>query len=98
VFTKSTVDTDALRYRVQGVKSDRCKDLTKAGDTKAVGILAIQSTQIDFSGCRVADEGYPCFPKLAATGTNLTAAGKATQPENKIVWDPEGAVPEGRIR
>jgi hypothetical protein len=86
VFTKSTVDTDALRYRVQGVKSTQCKPTV--AETKAVGILAIQSTLISFG---------PQGP-FAATGTNLTAAGKATQPENKIVWDPEGAVPEGRIR
>jgi hypothetical protein len=60
-----------------------------------VGVLAIQSTLIDF-GKLVVDPATTGL--LARTGTNLTAAGKATQPENKIVWDPEGAVPEGRIR
>jgi hypothetical protein len=94
VFTKSTVDTDALRYRVQGVKSTQCKPTV--AETKAVGVLAIQSTLIDFGKVIVGDPSSTGL--LAATGTNLTAAGKATQPENKIVWDPEGAVPEGRIR
>jgi hypothetical protein len=91
VFTKSTVDTDAARYRVQGVKSDRCKPTV--AETKAVGILAIQSTLLAFGAHQ---DNVPAL--LARTGTNLTAAGKATQPENKIVWDVEGAVPEGRIR
>jgi hypothetical protein len=101
VFTKSTVDTDAARYRVQGVKSDRCKPTV--AETKAVGILAIQSSLLAFGSHCVAD-GLECSDQtnglalLARTGTNLTAAGKATQPENKIVWDVEGAVPEGRIR
>jgi hypothetical protein len=99
VFTKSTVDTDALRYRVQGVKSTQCKPTV--AETKAVGILAIQSTKIDFLAVCSQPGAEECVNGLgsyARTGTNLTAAGKATQPENKIVWDPEGAVPEGRIR
>jgi hypothetical protein len=44
--------------------------------TQAVGVVGIHSTFLD----------------AAATGTNLSAAGKFT---GRIVWDPEGAVPEG---
>jgi hypothetical protein len=50
--------------------------------TQAVGLVAVQSTAID-------------QPAGDMVGTTLAAAGKFT---GKIVWDPEGAVPEGGIR
>ena len=95
VFTKSTVGTDAARYRVQGVKSDRCKPY----DAQAVGVLVVESTMIGFGPPNPDPNTFPAFlGPWAETGTTLTAAGKASAPENKVVWDPQGAVPEGRIR
>ena len=50
--------------------------------TQAIGLVAVQST-------------FLSAPGADTVGTTLAAAGKFT---GKIVWDPEGAVPEGGIR
>jgi hypothetical protein len=79
----------ALRYRVQGIKSDQC-DVT----TTAVGLVAIQSTSFEIKRSDNDDE---------LVGTNLTAAGKFTgairyDPQNRFPGLPPGEVPEGGIR
>ena len=67
---------------MQGNKSTQCNAL--AGPAVAVGVLAIQSTDLAVGG------------GLARIGTNLTAAGKL--PTGKIIWDPGFVTPEGGIR
>jgi hypothetical protein len=79
----------ALRYRVQGIKSDQC-DVT----TNGVGVLGIQSTSIEIKRSDNDDE---------LVGTNLTAAGKISgtiryDPQNHFPDLPPGEVPEGGIR
>jgi hypothetical protein len=85
------VRTDVARYRVEGGRSDRCQPATDM--TTAVGILAVQSTRVEFAG-----------RLFAAFGTTLTGAGKVT---GSVLWDPVelcagqtncNSVPEGRIR
>ena len=82
-FSIDTVGTAAARYRVQGNKSTQCRPLVGA-DAVAVGVLAIQSTDLAVGN------------GIAAIGTNLTAAGKL--PTGKIIWDPGFVTPEGGIR
>jgi hypothetical protein len=48
-----------------------------------VGLLGVQSSAVTVSG------------HAGAIGTTLVAAGKL---EGSILWDPDGAVPEGGIR
>lgn len=81
-FSIDTIGTASARYRVQGQASTQCRPLVGA-DAVAVGILAIQSTDIAVGG------------GIATIGTNLSAAGK--QP-GRIVWNPGFATPEGRLR
>jgi hypothetical protein len=83
-FSVDAVGTAAARYRVQGVKSTQCKALVGA-DAVAVGVLAIQSTELALG------QGAH-----ALVGTNLTAAGKL--PTGRVVWDPGFATPEGGVR
>ncbi|MGE3842868.1 MAG: hypothetical protein AB7I50_14935, partial [Vicinamibacterales bacterium] len=92
-FDAATLATYAARYRIQGVKSTQC-DRVKSGSsdtvasvtTQAVGVLAVQQSVLSL-GVR---------PILArSVGTTLAAAGKFN---GRIVWDAEGAVPEGAIK
>jgi len=90
-FDANTLATYSARYRVQGVKSSQCdrtkgtsNDTVAAVSTQAVGIVAVQSTVLQ-NGTGTTD----------LVGTTLAAAGKFN---GKIVWDVEGAVPEGGIR
>jgi hypothetical protein len=85
-FWGFAVGTDVARYRVQGQKSDKCSA------SVAVGILAIQSTEIGVFGV----DCNPPESACAAIGTNLTAAGKL--PTGFIKWDPGFVTPEGGIR
>jgi len=82
-FDVSAVGTAAARYRVQGIKSTQCNQYG-TGSAVAVGVLAIQSTDLAVGG------------GLARIGTNLTASGKL--PTGKIIWDPGFVTPEGGIR
>jgi hypothetical protein len=86
-FQASTLQSFSARYRVQGVKSTQCEDASAKPPriTQAVGVIAVQSSSVSVNNARPSD----------MVGTTLAAAGKFT---GKIVWDPEGAVPEGGIR
>ena len=76
-FARVNLGTDTARFRVQGVKSTQCQG------SVAVGLLAVQSTTLDFAG------------REMRVGTGLTAAGKFL---GRVVWDASGVVPEGGIR
>jgi hypothetical protein len=82
-FDRATLGTYAARMRIQGVKSAQCEAPGRI--TQAVGILAVHSAEVE----PVPDQ------ETDMIGTTLAAAGKFT---GKIVWDPEGVVPEGGIR
>jgi hypothetical protein len=86
-FQASTLQTFNARYRVQGVKSTQCEDASAKPPriTQAVGVIAVQSSSVSVNNARPSD----------MVGTTLAAAGKFT---GRIVWDPEGPVPEGGIR
>ncbi|MGE3842869.1 MAG: hypothetical protein AB7I50_14940 [Vicinamibacterales bacterium] len=90
-FDFATLATYAARYRVQGVKSSQCdrtkgtsNDTVAAVTTQAVGLVAVQSSLLLSSVATV-----------RMVGTTLVAAGKFN---GKVVWDPEGVVPEGAIK
>jgi hypothetical protein len=82
-FSIDTVGTAAARYRVQGQSSTQCKPLV-GENAIAVGVLAIQSTDIAIGG------------GIGAIGTNPTAAGKL--PTGFVKWDPGFVTPEGGVR
>ncbi|MGE3842250.1 MAG: hypothetical protein AB7I50_11740 [Vicinamibacterales bacterium] len=89
-FDIATLGTYAARYRVQGVQSAQCNrtkgtsnDTVAAVTTQAVGLVAVQSSILIF----------PAANNMV--GTTLAAAGKFN---GKVVWDPEGVVPEGAIK
>ena len=88
-FLSSAVETFAARYRVQGQKSTQCRPIVGA-DAVAVGVLAIQSTDLTLENVNTGDV------TRALIGSNLTAAGKL--PTGKITWDPGFVTPEGGIR
>ena len=79
-----TLGTFAARYRVQGVKSAQCEDAGRAGRRRITQAVGVIAVQSSLS-----------HVPLDLVGTTLAAAGKFN---GKIVWDPEGAVPEGGIR
>ncbi|MGE3840162.1 MAG: hypothetical protein AB7I50_01110 [Vicinamibacterales bacterium] len=90
-FDFNTLRTYAARYRVQGVASSQCNrtksgssDTVAAVTTQGVGVIAVQSSALGSA----AGTGE-------LVGTPLAAAGKAN---GRVVWDPEGVVPEGGLR
>lgn len=76
--------SSAARFRVQAVSSTQCRPVVGA-DAVAVGVLAIQSTDLVLAN-----------GAHALVGTSLTAAGK--QPNGRVTWDPGIPTPEGGIR
>jgi hypothetical protein len=83
-FALTSLGTYSARYRVQGIKSTQCEDPTaKNPGPRVTQAVGVLAVQ----SSDVAGPGY--------IGTTLAAAGKFT---GKIVWDPEGLVPEGGIR
>jgi hypothetical protein len=66
------------------VKSAQCEATGRT--TQAVGVIGVQSSSISVNAG---------VPPTDMVGTTLAAAGKFT---GKIVWDPEGVVPEGGIK
>jgi len=85
-FDASTLATYSARYRVQGVKSTQC-DRTKSSSSTvaAVSTQAVGIVAVQSTNLVLGD----------LVGSTLAAAGKFN---GKIVWDVEGAVPEGGIR
>jgi hypothetical protein len=84
-FLRSNLGTDAARYRIQGVKSTQCEDLTATPPrtTQAAGVLAVQASLLQVGALR------------SKIGTTLAAAGKLT---GRLAWVPAGVVPEGGVR
>jgi hypothetical protein len=83
-FQWANLGTYTARYRIQGKKSTQCEATGRV--TQAVGVIAVQSSSVSVPGAPIPSD---------LVGTTLAAAGKFT---GKIVWDPAGAVPEGRIK
>ncbi|MGE3840172.1 MAG: hypothetical protein AB7I50_01160 [Vicinamibacterales bacterium] len=86
-FDFNTLASYAARYRVQGVKSSQC-DRTKGTSNDTVAAVTTQAV-----GLIAVQSSF--LPSEDFVGTPLAAAGKFN---GKIVWDVEGAVPEGGIR
>jgi hypothetical protein len=87
-FDEDNLDSTAVRYRVQGVKSSQCdfdlEDNSGNNTAEQRGIIAVQSTSLEFTDEDQDDE---------LIGTTLTNAGKFN---GLVEYDPEGVVPEGR--
>jgi len=85
-FSFNTLLSYAARYRVQGIKSTQC-ERTK-GSSSTVAAVTTQAV-----GVLAVQSSWLTSGDLV--GTPLAASGKFN---GKIVWDPEGAVPEGAVR
>jgi len=85
-FNFTTLASYAARYRVQGVKSPQC-DRTKSGASDSVASVA--TVAVGVIGVQ------STWFNADLVGTTLAAAGKFN---GKIVWDTEGAIPEGGVR
>jgi hypothetical protein len=75
-----------MRFRVQSVVSTQCSVNGVPIVTQQVGVLAVQSTRVEFLGAN---------PHVNYIGTTLTSAGKFS---GRIIWDAFGGTPEGGIR
>ncbi|MGE3840170.1 MAG: hypothetical protein AB7I50_01150 [Vicinamibacterales bacterium] len=87
-FAFGTLATYSARYRVQGVASSQC-NRTKGTSNDTVAAVTTQAVGI------VAVQATMLDAPPRTVGTDLAAAGKFN---GRIVWDVEGAVPEGGIR
>jgi hypothetical protein len=90
-FSFASLGTYAARYRIQGVKSTQCPN------SQHVGLVAVQSSFVSAVQIHLNNDtnGNSEDPDITLVGTTLAAAGKFS---GRIVWDPQGAVPEGGIR
>jgi len=84
-FDFATLGTNAARYRVQGVRSSQC-DRTKGTSNGTVAAVTTQAVGLLAVQSTLGDR---------MAGTTLAAAGKFN---GKVVWDPEGVVPERAVR
>jgi hypothetical protein len=81
-FQFSGLGTYSARYRVQGIKSTQCENTSAKPPIVTQAVGVLAVQSTDLT---LGDY----------VGTTLAAAGKFT---GRIVWDPEGIVPEGGIR